>query len=217
MASFLTVVSLIQRDTTTVSVELVASFSADLLTFLSSNNPTALQSGILALNKTQFGKRVKEVLTACKLPAQGFAGGALTGTKWRDQPEEVTGPILVMHSSIVADFQGRLEVAGLFDKKVQTDAQKAESKAKRDAKQSDAIASAIAARGLVDPTTLPELAPSAQVDCVLALLDSGVLDSDNVEALLRSVIAAVADSDLSKAYAKHARAAAAAAAVPMAD
>lgn len=202
-ASFLTIVSLIQRDTVTVNSELVSAFSADLLTFLSSNNPTALQSGILALNKTQFGKRVKDVLTACKLPATGFAGGALTGTKWKDQPESVTAPILAIHSGLVADFQTRLENAGLFDKKEQSQEQKDTAKANRDKKAADAINSAIAARGLVDPSTIQELGVNAQLDNVMALLNSGVLDLSQVQAVLAASVAALNDPAICKTHAKY--------------
>lgn len=206
MTSFLTVVSLIQRDTTTVNAELVSAFGSDLLVLMSSNNPTALQAGVLALNKTAFGQRVKAVLTACKLPSQGFAGGALSGIKWRDQPADVTSPILEQHAAIVADFQTRLESAGLFDKKTQTDEQRATAKTKREDKKASELAAHVESLGLVDPATIPVLGINAQLDCVLTLLATGALDSEQVQALVSSAVAALANADLSKAYAKYARA-----------
>lgn len=192
MASFFTVVSLIQRDATTCTSELVDAFGADLLVFLTSNNRTNLDRGITALDKTSFGKKVKDVLKGLTIPQAGYSG-ALTGA-FKAQSEDTQKVWLDQHATIVAAFKAGLESAGLFEKKTLSEADKAERKAKADAKKTSELQTAIdqhiKANSLVPSTQV--LGQSELVDLVVNLIQSGMMLPENLTILTAALVPAPA-------------------------
>lgn len=204
MGKFYTVVSLIQRDTTTCTGELVSAFSADLMTLCASNNSTALMQGAAALNKTAFGKSVKACMIAAGVPQQGYVG-ALTG-KFSEQPEDVKTLWLTIHGDCVQRFQAALESAGLFEKKILSEETKAKNKAKRDKTQSDKIDAAILERGLIDPSSIPQLSINAMIDSVLDAIVAGQVDRETILQFAQACADALQSSTIGQAVqvAKHA-------------
>lgn len=183
MASFFTVVSLIQRDATTCTSELVDAFGADLLVFLTSNNRTNLDRGITALDKTSFGKKVKDVLKGLTIPQSGYSG-ALTGA-FKAQSEDTQKVWLDQHATIVAAFKAGLDGAGLFEKKTLSEADKAARKVKADAKKTSELQTAIdehiKTNSLVPSNQV--LGQSELVDLIVNLVQSGMMLSENLAIL----------------------------------
>lgn len=213
--SFYSVVSLIQRDTAVCHEELVAAFSADLLVLMTSDNGSALQRGAMALDKTAFGKKVKACLITAQVPQKGYQGG-ITGP-FKNQPVEVQEPFLTAHTECVARFQAALTDAGLFTKKEQSEEAKATAKAKREKKAADATDAEIKARGLVDPSTLPQLTIGNQIDNLILALTLGSVDPLAVFDLAQACADSLHNETIGRAVVKAKKAFEATAAAPVGE
>ncbi len=200
MSNLNTTIMLMHGDKGATLQALKDAFRADFTLYIKGNS-SALKDARLNLKGSPKDKAVEHAITSGQQAGGKAYYIAPKGVKYDQQPAED----LVMWQQHIEDacaaFNAALDASNAWDKKALTETEKQERADKKAAKALESANAIIAQRGLIDPRTVRPFTTVELLEQATHAIAEGDCTEDQLRAMYKVVMSALADIHKSKALA----------------
>lgn len=200
MSNLNSTIMLMHGDKGATIAALKDAFRADFTLYIKGNS-SALKDARLNLKNSPKDKAIENAITAGQQAGGKAYYIAPKGVKYDQQPAED----LVMWQKHIEDacaaFNATLDSSNAWDKKVLTEAEKQERADKKATKALESANAIIAQRGLIDPRTVRPFTTVELLEQATHAIAEGDCTEDQLRAMYKVVMSALADIHKSKALA----------------